>query len=76
MYAIQKQLFGLKNVLQKLTKHFKSFGNGFSELYAKFDADTLFDFAIHRRQNEKKKEVEKALVRKQCKFTAQCHVAE
>jgi hypothetical protein len=45
-----------------LTKHFKGFGTGFTELHAKFDADTLLDFAIHRRQN--KQEGEKALVRK------------
>jgi hypothetical protein len=25
---------------------------GFTELHAKLDADTLLDFAIHRRQNE------------------------
>jgi hypothetical protein len=47
--AIQKLLSGLKNVL---TKHFKGFGSGFTELHAKLDADTLLDFAIHRRQNE------------------------
>jgi hypothetical protein len=35
-----------------LTKHFKSFGSGFTELHAKLDADTLLDFAIRRRQNE------------------------
>jgi hypothetical protein len=34
------------------TKHFKSFGSGFTEFHAKLDADTLLDFAIHRRQNE------------------------
>jgi hypothetical protein len=33
-------------------KHFKNFGSGFTELHAKHDGDTLFDFAIHRRQNE------------------------
>jgi hypothetical protein len=32
--------------------HFKGFSRGFTELHAKFDADTLLDFAIHRRQNE------------------------
>jgi hypothetical protein len=37
---------------KSLTKHFKVFGGGFTELHAKFDADTLLDFAIHRRQNE------------------------
>jgi hypothetical protein len=35
-----------------LTKHFKGFGSGFAELHVKLDADTLLDFAIHRRQNE------------------------
>jgi hypothetical protein len=33
-------------------KHFKGFGGGFTELDAKFVADTLLDFAIHRRQKE------------------------
>jgi hypothetical protein len=37
---------------KSLTKHFKGFGGGFTELHAKLDADTLLDFAIHRRQNE------------------------
>jgi hypothetical protein len=37
---------------KSLTKHFKSFGSGFTELRAKLDADTLLDFAFHRRQNE------------------------
>jgi hypothetical protein len=50
--AIQKQLSGLKNVLQKLHKLFQGFGSGFTELQAKLDADTLLDFVIHRRQNE------------------------
>jgi hypothetical protein len=31
---------------------FKGFGSGFTELHAKRNADTLLDFAIHRRQNE------------------------
>jgi hypothetical protein len=35
-----------------LTKRFKGFGSGFTELHAKFDADTLLDSAIHRRQKE------------------------
>jgi hypothetical protein len=47
--VIQKPLSGLKNVL---TKHFRGFGSGFTELHAKLDAEMLFDFAIHRRQNE------------------------
>jgi hypothetical protein len=34
------------------TKHFKGFGSGFKELHAKFDADSLLNFAIHRRQKE------------------------
>jgi hypothetical protein len=33
-------------------KHFQGFGSGFTELHAKLDADTLLDFANHRRQNE------------------------
>jgi hypothetical protein len=37
---------------KSLTKHFKGFGSGFTELHAKLDADALHDFAIHRRQNE------------------------
>jgi hypothetical protein len=37
---------------KSLTKHFKSLGRGFTELHAKLDADTLLDFALHRRQNE------------------------
>jgi hypothetical protein len=37
---------------KSLTKHFNSFGSGFTELHAKLDADTLLDFAIHGRQNE------------------------
>jgi hypothetical protein len=50
--AIQKPLSGLKNVLQKPTKHFKGFGSGFTKLHAKLDADMLLDFAIHHRQKE------------------------
>jgi hypothetical protein len=52
MNAIQKPLSCLKIVLQKPTKHFKGFDSQFSELHAKFDADTLLEFTIHRRQNE------------------------
>jgi hypothetical protein len=37
---------------KSLTKHFKGFGSGFIELHANLDADTLPDFAIHRRQKE------------------------
>jgi hypothetical protein len=37
---------------KSLAKHFKGFGSGFTELYAKLDADTLLDFAIHGRKNE------------------------
>jgi hypothetical protein len=32
--------------------HFKGFDSGFTEPQAKRDADTLLDFAIHRRQKE------------------------
>jgi hypothetical protein len=45
---------------ESLTKLFKGFGSGFTELHAKLDADTLLDFAIHL--NETKYEVEKALL--------------
>jgi hypothetical protein len=51
MNAIQKLLSGLKHVLQK-TKYFKGFDSKFTELHAKFDGDTLLNFAIHHRQNE------------------------
>jgi hypothetical protein len=37
---------------KSVTKHLKGFGKGFTELHAKLDADTLLNFAIHRRQNE------------------------
>jgi hypothetical protein len=37
---------------KSLTKHFKSFGSGFTELHAKLAADTMLNYAIHRRQNE------------------------
>jgi hypothetical protein len=37
---------------KSVTKHFKDFGSGFTKLHAELDADTLLDFAIHRRQNE------------------------
>jgi hypothetical protein len=50
--AIQKPLSGLKMFSKSLTKHFKGFGSGFTELRAKLDSDMLLDFAIHRRQNE------------------------
>jgi hypothetical protein len=50
--AIQKPLSSLKNVLQNLTKHFKDFSSGFTELHTKLNADTLLDFVIHHRQNE------------------------
>jgi hypothetical protein len=37
---------------KSLTKHFKGFGSGFTELHTKLDADKLLNVAIHRRQNE------------------------
>jgi hypothetical protein len=37
---------------KSLAKHFKGFGSGSIKLHAKLDADTLLDFAIHRRENE------------------------
>jgi hypothetical protein len=48
--AIKKLLSGLKNVLQKPHEEFQGFR--FTELHAKLCADTLLNFAIHRRQNE------------------------
>jgi hypothetical protein len=35
-----------------LMNHFKGFGNTFTELHTKLDADRLLDFAVHCRQNE------------------------
>jgi hypothetical protein len=49
--VIQKLLSDLKNNLQR-QKHFKNLGSRFTESHAKLDVKTLFDFAIHRRQNE------------------------
>jgi hypothetical protein len=37
---------------KSLMKHFKGFGTRFTELHAKLDAETPFDFVIHGRQNE------------------------
>ncbi|PNF41341.1 hypothetical protein B7P43_G16619 [Cryptotermes secundus] len=37
---------------KSLTKHFKGFGSGFTELHTKLYADTLLNFAIHFRQNK------------------------
>jgi hypothetical protein len=37
---------------KSLTKHFKRFGSGFTELHANLDAGKLLDFAIHCRQKE------------------------
>jgi hypothetical protein len=54
MSAIQKPLFGLKNILKNLTKHFKGFSSGFTKLHTKLAADTLPKFAIHRGQNDTK----------------------
>jgi hypothetical protein len=46
----------LENVSKSLTKHFKGFGSGFTELhtslFTKLDAETLLDFATHRRQDK------------------------
>jgi hypothetical protein len=52
--AFQKPLSGLKNVPRSLTKNFNGFGRGFTDLHAKFNTNTLLDFVIHRRQNERK----------------------
>jgi hypothetical protein len=35
---------------KSLTKHFKGFGSGFTELHTKFNADTLLDLAVHGRK--------------------------
>jgi hypothetical protein len=37
---------------KRLTKHFKGFSSGFTQLCPKLDAETLLDLAIRRRQNE------------------------
>jgi hypothetical protein len=37
---------------KSLTKHFNGFSSEFTKLHATLDADTLLDFAIHRRQNK------------------------
>jgi hypothetical protein len=51
--VIQKPLSSLKIVLQKSHEAFQVyFDSRFTELHAKLDADTLFDFAIHCRQNK------------------------
>jgi hypothetical protein len=39
---------------KSVTKLFKGFGSGFTELHAKLDVDTLLYFAIHRRQNKRR----------------------
>jgi hypothetical protein len=54
--------------------HFKVFCSGFTELHANIDADTLLDYAIHRRQNKTRSR--KSTRVKKCMFTAQCHVAD
>jgi hypothetical protein len=59
---------------KNLTTYFKGFGSGFTELHTKLDADTLLDFASHRRQNEtRSREITRV---KQCVFTAWCHMAD
>jgi hypothetical protein len=45
-----KPAVALKKVLQKPNEAFH--GGGFTEFHAKLDADTLLNFAIHRRQHE------------------------
>jgi hypothetical protein len=47
-------------VSKSLTKHFKGYDSGFTELHAKLDADTLLDFS--NLPDEAKHEVEKTLV--------------
>jgi hypothetical protein len=50
--AIQKPLSGLKNILQKPSEAFEGFRWQIYRPSGKIYADTLPDFAIHRRQNE------------------------
>jgi hypothetical protein len=71
--AIQKQLSGLKNVLQKPHEAFQGFGSEFTELHVELDVHcsislSTADKTIH--------EVEKTLVYKQCMFAARCQVAD
>jgi hypothetical protein len=47
---MSSKIFSIFSVV--LLVHFKGFGSGFAKLHAKLDADTLLDFAIHRRQKE------------------------
>jgi hypothetical protein len=47
MNAIQKPLFS-----KCFMKHFKDFSIGLVELQAELNEDTVFDFAIHHRQNK------------------------
>jgi hypothetical protein len=47
-------------IFKSITKHFKGFGGGFTELHAKLDADTLLDFASIA--DKTKHELVKALV--------------
>jgi hypothetical protein len=41
----------LKECSPKASKHLKGMGSRFTKLHAKLDADTLFNFTIHLRQN-------------------------
>jgi hypothetical protein len=61
MNGIQKLLSGLKNVLRKAHEAF----------HAKLVADTLLDFAVHRRQNET--QVEKHLCKNMRVHNAKSH---
>jgi hypothetical protein len=56
------------------SKHFKGFGSGFVDIYAKLDADTLFNLASIA--DKTKYKVERALVYKQLVITGRCHVEE
>jgi hypothetical protein len=55
--AFQNRCPASRRFSKSLTKHFKASGSGFTELHTKLDADTLLDFAIHRRQNEFEKTI-------------------
>jgi hypothetical protein len=59
---------------KNLMKHFKDFGNEFTKLCAKFDADTLLDFATHHGQNETRNQ--KSTRVRTVMFIERCHVAD
>jgi hypothetical protein len=54
-------------------KHFMGFSRGFTKLHTKLDADTLLNFAMHRKQNETQSQKS---TRVKCMFTTWCHVTD